>query len=50
MNRYRVKYRYGTGTSGEMVLGLESGSITEATSKLRNYFPSDVQAISVSPA
>ena len=42
MNRYRVKYRYGAGTSGEMVLELNSGSISEATSKLRNYCPSDI--------
>lgn len=50
MKRYRVKYRYGVGTSGEMVLELNSGSISEANSKLRTYFPSDVQAISVNLA
>lgn len=50
MKRYRVKYRYGAGTSGEMVLELNSSSISEATCKLKNYCPSDVQAISVDPA
>lgn len=50
MKRYRVKYCYGAGTSGEKVLELNTNSISEATSKLKFYCPSDVQAISVDPA
>ena len=46
MERYRVKYRYGAGTSGETVLELQGGSESEALSKLRKMFPSDVQVVS----
>ena len=50
MERYRVKYRYGAGTSGETVLELQGGSESEALSKLRKMFPSDVQVVSISLA
>jgi len=50
MERYRVKYRYGAGTSGEMVLELNGGSESEAASKLKKYCPSDVQVVSITRA
>ena len=50
MERYRVKYRYGVGTSGEQVLELHGGTESEALEVLRKRFPSDVQVISISQA
>lgn len=50
MERYRVKYRYGAGTSGEQVLELQGGTESEALTVLRKHHPSDVQVISISRA
>ena len=50
MERYRVKYRYGAGTSGEQVLELQGGTESEALAVLRKRCPSDVQVISISRA
>ena len=50
MERYRVKYRYGASSQGEMVLELRGGSESEALSILRRHFPSDVQVVGMSRA
>ena len=46
MNRYRVKYRYGT-SSGERTLELRGGTESEALTELRKQCPSDVQVVSI---
>ena len=50
MERYRVKYCYGAGTSGETILEMHGGTESEALSLLRKKFPADVQVISISRA
>jgi hypothetical protein len=49
MERYRVKYRYGS-TQGETVLELQGGSEGEAVRELRRRCPSDVYVISITRA
>ena len=46
MERYRVKFRYGT-TSGERTLELRGGTESEALAELRKQCPSDVQVVSM---
>lgn len=50
MKRYRVKYHYGAGTSGEKVLELQGGAESEALAELLKFCPSDVQVINIIPA
>ena len=50
MERYRVKYRYGAGTSGEQVLELQGGTESEALAVLLKRCPADVQVISITQA
>lgn len=50
MERYRVKFRYGAGTSGERILELRGGTESEALTELRKQCPADVQVISITRA